>query len=407
MSLFSSRRPPDPGRAKPEPEDVLDLYPEVKPKKAPKKGFSWRAPRPEKPAPRRPATPPAAPPAPPPPPRFSSAADLYSWQSNRNRAEAQRRRHEREWAERQGREPSLYPEPRRARQLPQEPHRHPPLNRRKILTLAGVALLIIIFIVLGRVLYNSEQSGSQPAVVPTVSGVAEPKERKQKYTLEEIKSELPQMEVNDQLLLINRDHKLPDIKFPLQIYNGTPFEMNPALVRPLDKLADDCREETGEQLRIESAYRSHEAQEKTYAIMPTMAQEPGASEHESGLALDLSVQGFVGMDFLACKSGPWVAENCWRYGFIIRYPKDKTDVTGIPYEPWHLRYVGQPHAQIMHEQNWTLEEYLQYLKPGQFFQFGDYIISRQPGPTFDFPKDWRTGSISPDNTGFYILTFKK
>ena len=60
--------------------------------------------------------------------------------------------------------------------------------------------------------------------------------------------------------------------------------------------------------------------------------------------------------------GKWLKEHAWAHGFILRYPQDKTEITGIQYEPWHFRYVGQPHSMIMKELNLTLEEYLDYLK---------------------------------------------
>lgn len=60
--------------------------------------------------------------------------------------------------------------------------------------------------------------------------------------------------------------------------------------------------------------------------------------------------------------GKWIEKNAWKYGFILRYPSDKTDVTGIQYEPWHIRYVGLPHSTIMQKINLALEEYLNYLK---------------------------------------------
>ncbi len=60
--------------------------------------------------------------------------------------------------------------------------------------------------------------------------------------------------------------------------------------------------------------------------------------------------------------GKWIEENAWKYGFILRYPEDKTELTGIQYEPWHIRYVGLPHSAIMKEKNFVLEEYMDYLK---------------------------------------------
>ena len=60
--------------------------------------------------------------------------------------------------------------------------------------------------------------------------------------------------------------------------------------------------------------------------------------------------------------GKWMEKNAWKYGFILRYPADKTDITGIQYEPWHIRYIGLPHSVIMEEKHFVLEEYLDYLK---------------------------------------------
>lgn len=60
--------------------------------------------------------------------------------------------------------------------------------------------------------------------------------------------------------------------------------------------------------------------------------------------------------------GKWVEENVWKHGFVLRYPKNKSNITGIQYEPWHIRYVGLPHSAIMQEKKFTLEEYLDFLK---------------------------------------------
>lgn len=84
----------------------------------------------------------------------------------------------------------------------------------------------------------------------------------------------------------------------------------------------------------------------------------GYSEHNSGLSLDV---GSTQMQMNEAPEGKWIEENAWKYGFILRYPKDKTDVTGIQYEPWHIRFIGLPHSAIMYEKNFALEEYLDYL----------------------------------------------
>ena len=84
--------------------------------------------------------------------------------------------------------------------------------------------------------------------------------------------------------------------------------------------------------------------------------DPGSSEHHTGLAFDVAITGES--SFGATKQSVWLKENCWEYGFIIRYPADKTAITGISYEPWHIRYVGTEHSIIMRNENLCLEEYI-------------------------------------------------
>ena len=89
------------------------------------------------------------------------------------------------------------------------------------------------------------------------------------------------------------------------------------------------------------------------------AAPPGASEHNAGLAFDLSSNGLVGYPFGSSKAGKWVAENAWKYGFIMRYPDGTTPITGYAYEPWHYRYIGVEHAEAFKDNpKLTLEEYL-------------------------------------------------
>lgn len=90
--------------------------------------------------------------------------------------------------------------------------------------------------------------------------------------------------------------------------------------------------------------------------------KPGTSEHELGLAVD-----FNSVDesyFRNTAEAKWLAAHCAEYGFVIRYPEDKESVTGIIYEPWHLRFVGVKHAKRMNELNMCLEEYCEYIKTG-------------------------------------------
>ena len=90
---------------------------------------------------------------------------------------------------------------------------------------------------------------------------------------------------------------------------------------------------------------------------------PGASEHETGFAIDILSENYSKLDsgFENTKEFKWLKENCYKYGFIIRYPKQKTNITKYSYEPWHYRYVGVSHATKIMNENICLEEYLEDL----------------------------------------------
>ncbi len=98
------------------------------------------------------------------------------------------------------------------------------------------------------------------------------------------------------------------------------------------------------------------SREQAVAAAKRYVAEPGASEHHTGLAFDVTVPG---ESFRLTPQCQWLADHCWGYGFVIRYTEEKEAVTGIAAEPWHVRYVGLPHSQIMRENNWCLEEYIQ------------------------------------------------
>ena len=122
----------------------------------------------------------------------------------------------------------------------------------------------------------------------------------------------------------------------------------------------------GLSLNITSGYRSYYDQQYIYnhyvtadgqTVADTYSARAGHSEHQTGLAFDLNS---ITMEFADTNEGKWVAQNCYRYGFIIRYPEGKESITGYMYEPWHLRYVGTDLAMILYQNgDWlTLEEYL-------------------------------------------------
>ena len=109
---------------------------------------------------------------------------------------------------------------------------------------------------------------------------------------------------------------------------------------------------------VTSAYRSREDQERIYAESAAgYAQKPGCSEHETGLAFDVTARYDSG-DFGDTEQCKWLLAHCHEYGFIQRYPEGKEHITGIAYEPWHYRYVGVENAKRIRRSGLTLEEYL-------------------------------------------------
>ncbi|MBR1821761.1 MAG: M15 family metallopeptidase [Clostridia bacterium] len=108
---------------------------------------------------------------------------------------------------------------------------------------------------------------------------------------------------------------------------------------------------------VTSGYRSYQRQAEVYAQSePGKAQQPGASEHQTGLAFDVTVETNDG--FESTPQYAWLSQHAHEYGFIQRYPANKSDVTGISYEPWHYRYVGVDAATRMWKTGETLEEFL-------------------------------------------------
>ncbi len=211
---------------------------------------------------------------------------------------------------------------------------------------------------------------------------------------------------SDQLMLINADHPLPEDYEPNLIeYNGA--KMYPLMKEHYIALRDDVLAETEVRIYVSSDFRTDEEQEEILGSAEDgIAAGVGESEHGTGLALDFYAPHFVGMKVLRSRAGRMINDICHEYGFIIRYPKGKEEITGILYEPWHLRYVGEPHARIIGESGITLEEYIDLLEPNEWFKSGDYLISRRSPDRIELPNEWKSCMISPDNTGYYIVTVK-
>lgn len=192
-------------------------------------------------------------------------------------------------------------------------------------------------------------------------------------------------------LYVNREYPLPkeykpeDLVRPNVAFDltssGDKTLMRSEAAKALEKLFRAAQKD-GITLIGVSAYRSYDRQFKIFTNnMITKGQKhtfqysaiPGTSEHQTGLSIDISgstMKNKLTDAFADTMEGAWVAKNSYKYGYIIRYPKDKADITGYAYEPWHIRYVGRGLAYYLHTNNLTLDEYYKYT----------------PSPDFDFEK---------------------
>ena len=176
------------------------------------------------------------------------------------------------------------------------------------------------------------------------------------------------------LTLANRDHLLDERFAPNDLVKVTAkhvkgdFQIRKPVHEALLAMFAAAQED-GCTLYVKSAYRSYRTQNTMYYNRLSnighddgMVQAPGASDHQTGLGVDVLNYEWTKKDgmnakFASEREAVWMAEHCWEYGFVIRYQSDKEDITGIKYEPWHLRYVGIEAAAYMHEKNYALEEF--------------------------------------------------
>ncbi len=156
------------------------------------------------------------------------------------------------------------------------------------------------------------------------------------------------------ILVVNKTYALPEDYNP-----GVDPEAQNALY---EMFADASAE--GLSLWVRSGVRTYADQKWQYNVYverdgkelaDTYSARPGHSEHQTGLAFDLNS---LYKSFADTAEGKWLAANCHKYGFILRYPEGKEHITGYMYEPWHVRYVGMDHAPVIHEKGLCLEEYL-------------------------------------------------
>ena len=142
------------------------------------------------------------------------------------------------------------------------------------------------------------------------------------------------------------------------------------------------------------------------AMIPTIILQTVAANLGSMMTPIGNPQNLYLYEEMGCGVGQFVLNNCSQFGFIIRYPYGAEDITGFSYEPWHIRYVGYPHAQIISDSHLTLEEYLDSFEVGSWYSYDSYYIARLPEDELQIPQELSGYDItvSPDNTGFIVVT---
>lgn len=194
---------------------------------------------------------------------------------------------------------------------------------------------------------------------------------------------------------VNKEYSIPKNYKPKKLVtpnitfnassNDERTKMRPEAAKAIEKLFAAANSK-GLNLVGVSGYRSYTRQYeiftrnlvtrgKAHTLMYSAV--PGTSEHQTGLAMDCSTQALnfdLKDTFINTSEGKWLAKNAYKYGFTVRYPKDKAEITGYAYEPWHIRYVGRGLSYYLYKHKLTLDEYYKY----------------KPSPDFDFEKEYAT-----------------
>lgn len=307
-----------------------------------------------------------------------------------------------------------------------------------------LAVILIVIIIGSAVIIVNRDGAGEPAATDTgtvsVTTEAEPAGQRITLTRDDIQK--------GDLILVNSDHEyvFPETPTDVSVYdnktisykvNDKNVTMSMITINAFNRLMDDFYAETGcRDVMVVSGFRTEEFQRQLYA--DRVASEgveaaakyvalPGQSEHHTGLAMDLSVytdsgEGYAVRTYEKCR---WLVDNFENYGFILRYPEDKANITGISYESWHYRYVGTPHSLIMKEFDFVLEEYVEYLQKlptGTALSWngisaeevsldgmtGDYTVYYVPaaesGDTVITLPEGRGYTVSGDNVGGFIIT---
>ena len=261
---------------------------------------------------------------------------------------------------------------------------------------------------------------AQPPVVPDGYSLAE-------FTADDVHTGVLQL-VNKDHAYTFKDNWETTNMYDMAVASGSAYGaayndivLQSTAAESMDRMLKACRDATGSNdVELLNGYRSQEEARSLYdedkakngqdhADMYIM--QPGYSEHHTSLASDLgqtSTGSFLGQD--ASDPATWLMENSYNYGYILRYPADKTEITKIGYETWHYRYVGLAVAKCMHDNNFCYEEFIDYIKNYSAASpltidsvYGTYTMYYQRGTKVPVPG--RDYWISGNNVDGFIVWF--
>ncbi len=231
---------------------------------------------------------------------------------------------------------------------------------------------------------EADQQGMENADKYTLDEILEENDRYNDFSKSEAFSETAKEYVFDKndwrLILVNKQHPVPEgYTVELETIKGS-MQCDARIIGDLIAMFQ-AADEDGVNLAVCSPYRDISRQEwlferkiknylkngmsymEAYSLASQIVMVPGASEHQLGLAIDINCDTYTSLDvgFADTEAGKWLADHCWEYGFILRYPLGKEYITGVEYEPWHFRYVGKEAAKVITEQEICLEEFIEGL----------------------------------------------
>lgn len=239
-------------------------------------------------------------------------------------------------------------------------------GKRKICIAVGILMLLTAALYLVLLMPQTAKDEQERLQQPLETAVEETAEVE--VSDRQIKeTDLPDIDINSwEYVLVNADHSIGEYAPELGEIEGQKLDQR--ILEPMQKFVGDARAE-GLSVFLSSGYRGYEEQQYLFnrkveqygeEQAATIVSRPGTSEHQTGLACDITDEYYElkneSLENTALYQ--WMSRHCQEYGFIVRYPKDKEEITGIIYEPWHFRYVGVEAATYMVEHNLCLEEFV-------------------------------------------------